>query len=105
MEKVQDTCKVSITCDLVLAWISIAYRVTVKNSMNRDKYWSNWSDYYKEYGTEPYLHSVNPCEQSIILTAFAARVYTGAYGQGYQVRVQSVTGALTAISKNFQMGG
>ena len=73
--------------------------------MNRDKYWSNWSDYYKEYGTEPYLHSVNPCEQAIILTAFAVRVLTGAYVQGAQVRFQSVTDALVAISKTFRLVG
>ena len=41
----------------------------------------------------------------MLFTAFAARVRTGAYGQGDQVGVQTVTKALAAISKTCQLVG
>jgi hypothetical protein len=41
----------------------------------------------------------------VLITAFAARVRTGAYGRGDQVGVQTVTKALAAISKTCQLVG
>ena len=105
MERVQRTFKDRIACDVKLAWRSISDEVTVQTARTREKYWSHWNNYCKEYGTEPYLHSVKPCEKSIILTVFTVRVHTGAYIQGDHVQIKSVTDALVAISKTCHMVG
>ena len=47
MERVQDTYKGSMTCDLMLACISISDGVTAKNAKTREKYWRHWADYCK----------------------------------------------------------
>ena len=39
MERVQDTCKGSIACDIMLVWRSIADGVTAQTARTRDKYW------------------------------------------------------------------
>ena len=54
---------------------------------------------------EPYLLSVKLCEQSIILTAFSARIFTRVYVQGYKVHIKSVTDAIVEISKTCQLVG
>ena len=104
-EIVKDTFKGSIECDITLAWRAISDGVTAQTDRTQEKYWRHWNDYCKQCGTDPYLHSVKPHEQAITLTAFYARVRTGDYGQGYQVRIQPVTDALTAISKTCQLIG
>ena len=105
MERVKDTFKGSIVCNLMLLWRLIYDGVTEQNSRTMEKYWSHWNDYCKEFGTDTYLNSLNPCEQSIILTEFVARVHTGDYGQGDQVCVQYILDAITAIFKTFQTVG
>ena len=44
-------------------------------------------------------------QRNIIITAFAARVRTGHYGQKKRVTVQTVTNALSAISKTIELAG
>ena len=44
MEIVQDTCKGSIACDIILAWVSIADGVTEKTASTREKYWRHWDN-------------------------------------------------------------
>ena len=41
----------------------------------------------------------------MVLTAFAARVRKGYYGQGRQVKVQTVSNAMAAISKTIELAG
>eukprot|EP00957_Ditylum_brightwellii_P064435 4890246-Ditylum_brightwellii.AAC.1 len=47
----------------------------------------------------------SPLECGIILTAFAARVQTGFYGQGGKVHISSVAEALAFISKTCKLDG
>ena len=103
MERLQDTWKGRITCNLTLVWRSIAYGVTAQNARTMNKYWRHWNNYCKKCITEPYLRSVKPCEQEIIVTEFSVRGWTRAYSQGDQVHVQSFTDALAVISRTCQL--
>ena len=105
MARIQGPRKTGIACDILLAWRTIADGVTVQTSKTREKYWKCWTSYCTQCNTTPYLTDLNPCERTVIITGFAARVRTGAYGLGDQVRVQSVTDALAAISKTCQLVG
>jgi hypothetical protein len=57
------------------------------------------------YAVDPLLQATDPLIRDIVLTAFAARVRTGYYGNGNQIKVQGVTEALAAISKTIEMAG
>ena len=78
---------------------------TEKTVSTREKYWRHCNNYCKEFIKYPYLHSVNPCEQTISLTEFFARMCTGSNGQRYQIRVQCVMDALTTISRTCLLVG
>jgi len=54
---------------------------------------------------DPFLSNADTIEQGIIITAFAARVRTGFYGRGHEVKVSTVTDALAAISKTIELAG
>jgi hypothetical protein len=105
MDRVQDSGKIGIACDLLLAWRTIADGTTVQTTRTRERYWKDWTTYSSQCSTDPYLSNLSKCEKAIILTAFAARVRTGAFGRGNQVKVSTVTDALAAISKTCQLVG
>jgi hypothetical protein len=56
-------------------------------------------------GVDPFLRNTPPIERDIALTAFSARVRSGAYGKGAQIKVSGVTDALASISKTIQLAG
>ena len=105
MARVQNSGKIGFASDFLFAWRTIADGVTHKTTRDRQKYWKHWCEYSAQCTTDPYLKTLNKCESAILLTGFAARVRTGAYGNGNQVKVQSVTTALAAISKTCQLVG
>jgi hypothetical protein len=105
MDRVQNSGKIGIACDLLLAWRTIADGTTVQTTRTRERYWKDWTTYSSQCSTDPYLSNLSKCEKAIILTAFAARVRTGAFGRGNQVKVSTVTDALAAISKTCQLVG
>ena len=105
MERIQGTTQVGIACDILLAWGTIADGVTVQTSKTRQKYWKHWTDYCQNCSTDPFLTGLSPCERAVVITAFTARVRTGAYGRGDPVKVQTVTDALAAISKTCELVG
>ena len=106
MDRVQGPNKISIACDILFAWRrTIADGVTAQTSRTWEKYWKKWTEYCHECSTDEYLSDCTICEKSIILTGFAARVRTGTYGRGDQVKVQSVTDALSAISQTSKLVG
>jgi len=51
------------------------------------------------------MQKITKLEQIVLTTGFAARVRSGAYGKRNQVKVQSVTKALAAISKTIELAG
>jgi hypothetical protein len=105
MARVQDSRKIGVASDLLLAWRTIADGTTHQTAKTREKYWKDWCAYSTQCTPDPYLRKLTKCERAILLTGFAARVRTGAYGRGDQVKVQTVTDALAAISKTCQLVG
>ena len=103
MAPVQAKPKIDVACDPLIVWQGIGNEITVQTSKARVKYWNTWTSYYEECNVGPYLDTITPCESTIILASFAAQVITGDYGNGSQVRVQTVTQALTVISKTCQL--
>ena len=105
MERVPDTVKVNFARDLVAAGRAIDTGVVAANTKARTKYWSHWSRYAAAVHVNPLLQDTDPLIRDTVLTAFAARVRTGYYGKGRQVKVQTVTEALSAISKTLELAG
>ena len=65
-------------------------------SSERFKYWQHWIQYCQVDGSNPYFKTLNkPILQK--LKGFAARVRSGFYGQGRQIKTASVQVALSAI--------
>ena len=95
-----------VASNILLAWRAIASGVVAKTTQTREKYWNHWSSYASVCGIDPFLPDDIPAlERNIIVTAFAARVRTGSYGRGAQIRVQGVTDALASISKTIELAG
>jgi len=105
LDRIQGSGKADFACDQVLAWRAIAYGVTDKTTKTRKKYWEHWSGYCARFAIDPFLSNESKLQQIIILAGFAARVRTGTYGHGNQVKVQTVTEALAAISKTIELVG
>ena len=66
-------------------------------SRGRQKYWNHWQKYAAPVGVDPYLQDANFSKRIQLLSSFAARVRTGYYGNGNQVKNCIVSSALTAI--------
>ena len=86
-------------------WRAIDNDVVAQNTRTREKYWTHWRAYTKLFKKDPYLTSCTNVQQIIIVTAFAAQVRSGYYGKGKQVTVQTVTQALSAITKTCELVG
>jgi len=65
----------------------------------------HWSCYSKSVGVDPLLEHTDPLIRDVVITAFAARVRTGYYGRGDEIRVSGVTEAISAISKTIELAG
>jgi hypothetical protein len=91
--------------DIVSAWQAIDNGVVDQATRTRQKYWNHWVDYTSEFQQDPILEHLSELQQLVILTAFAARVRTGHYGRGSQVRVSTVSEALSAVAKTLQLAG
>ena len=93
--------------DSLSAWGAAANGITAQTSAGRTKYWNHWCKYAAAAGIDPFLHpsSVSPLERDIVAGAFAARVRTGEYGRGNQIRVGGVSEALAAVSKTIELAG
>jgi hypothetical protein len=97
--------KADLTRDIMSAWRAIANGVVAKNTSTREKYWAHWENYCAAFQRHPHLIDCNNTEKIIIITAYAARVRTGHYGNKRQVKVPSVQDALSAISKTIELAG
>jgi len=65
----------------------------------RQKYWNHWQQYTVPVGVDPYLQDAPFQKRICLLSGFAARVRTGLYGEGNQVKNCTVNSALTAIGQ------
>lgn len=107
MERIPHSHRPSFIRDCVAAWQAASTGVTPRTNTERQKYWRHWTAYARTTGTDPYLNptTVPPLERDLVTAAFAARVRTGRYGRGNQIRVGGVTDALAAISKTIELVG
>ena len=105
MERVPDILKPILTGDVVRSWRALENGSTPAVEGDRQKYWAHWKIYVQQWQFSPFLDDATQLESNIIIGAFAARVRTGFYGYGDQVKVQSVTKALAAISSTIELAG
>ena len=89
------------------AWEATTLGVIAKTNVDRNKYWRHWTTFITLTKTDPFLNpdTVSEIERDIITSAFASLVRKGIYGWGRQVRVSSVTDALSTISKTIELAG
>jgi hypothetical protein len=77
----------------------------VEKSLYHGVTYGTIEEIFFRYAVDPLLQATDPLIRDIVLTAYAARVRTGYYGNGNQIKVQGVTEALAAISKTIEMAG
>jgi hypothetical protein len=97
--------KIVLSRDILSAWRAIDNGVVDQATRTRQKYWKHWIQYTTEFKQDPLLDRLNNLQKLVILTAFAARVRSGHFGRGSQVRVPTVTEALSAVAKTLQLAG
>jgi hypothetical protein len=68
-------------------------------SRGRKKYWDHWQQCATPMEVDPYLQDTNFSKRIRLLSGFAARVRTGFYGAGRQVKNCTVSSALTAVGQ------
>ena len=103
MARVRPTSQVGVACDLLLAGRATATGIAAQTAHTQERYWKHWCSYCHECNVNPFLDGIPDIEQGFLVTGFAARVRSGAYGHGHRVTVQSVSQALAAISKTCQL--
>ncbi len=74
-----------------------------ETTQNRKTHWENWTNYVRPLGLDPFLQGVQYATKVRVLTAFAARVRRGLYGQRKQVHTATVVGALKAIRQEIAL--
>ncbi|GFH59971.1 hypothetical protein CTEN210_16447 [Chaetoceros tenuissimus] len=99
------TKRVGVARDILSSWSYIGNGVTAKNEKERAKYWKAWCSYCCSICIDPFLRGESQLQATIAVAAFAARVRTGSYGLGEQVTVQTVTKAISAITKTIKLAG
>ena len=97
--------KIAFTRDIILAGDAIDAGVVASTTWTREKYWKAWCSYANSVNINPLLTDTIPIIRDMVLTAFAARVRQGYYGNGNTIKVQSVTDAMAAISKTIELAG
>lgn len=68
-----------------------------ETTKNREKHWTRWVAYVTPMGVDPYLQETPHTYKSRLLSGFAARVRHGGYGNRKEVKVGTVSSALTSI--------
>ena len=100
--------KIAFTRDVILAGEAIDAGVVASTTCTwtREQYWKAWLRYANSVEVDPLLQDTIPIIRDMVLTAFAARVTRqGYYGKGNQIKVQSVSDAMVAISKTIELAG
>jgi hypothetical protein len=68
-------------------------------SRGQEKYWTHWQQDVLPVGVDPYLQNAHFSQRIRLLSGFAARVRTGYFGNGRQVKGCTVSSAITAIGQ------
>ena len=66
---------------------------------SRQKYWNHWESYTGPLGVDPYLQDEDFTTRMRVFSGYLARVRTGYYGQGKQVKNCTVSSTLTAVGQ------
>jgi hypothetical protein len=72
-------------------------------SRGRQKYWTHWKKYVSPVGVDAYLQDIPFSKCIRLLSGFAARVRTGHYGNGRQVKGCTVSSAILAIGQTITL--
>jgi hypothetical protein len=72
-------------------------------SRGRQKYWTHWQKYVSPVGVDAYLQDTPFSKRIRLLSGFAARVRTGHYGNGRQVKGCTVSSAITAVGQTIAL--
>ena len=92
--------------DCLSTWEADVNGVTAKTNSDKQKYWLHWEQYASKTKIDPFLNkSIPPLERDIVAGEFAARVRTGRYGRGNQIKVSGVSDALAAFSNTIDLAG
>jgi hypothetical protein len=86
-------------------WRAIANGGVPKITRDRQKYWKHWYEYCSLFQCHPFLNNISPLNRDIIVWAFTARVRSGTFGRGNQIKVQGVTEVLSDISQTIMLVG
>ena len=74
-----------------------------ETTKKRKAHWKRWVTYVLPLGVDPYLQQTPYKHRVRALSGFAARVRSGIYGCGKQIRVGSVSSAITAIGSTISL--
>ncbi len=72
-------------------------------SRGREKYWNHWQQYSAPVGVDPYLQGTDFQKRIRLLSGFTARVRTGHYGNGKQIKNCTVSSAITAVGQTIAL--
>ena len=72
---------------------------------NQEKYFANWKAYAAPLQLEPHLQGGDAVLTQPALSVFAARMRSGAFGRGRQVRAGTTSGALTTVGTKAVLAG
>lgn len=85
--------------DLNSSWTKVAHATV--DGRARATHWRNWSSWCRRFNFDTFLVGTPRTQHAHVLMAFAARVRSGAFGNGKQVGCQSVATALRHVSQTF----
>eukprot|EP00984_Skeletonema_dohrnii_P028532 scaffold18565_cov71-Skeletonema_dohrnii-CCMP3373.AAC.3 len=76
-----------------------------ETTRKRETYWEHWLRYCLPLGVDPHLSvDTTPYQtRARVLTGFAARVRTGYYGRGREVKAATTASAITAIGQTISL--
>jgi hypothetical protein len=94
----------TLAADLDAAWADIT-NATV-DVQTRQRNWQIWTTYCSDYGyNDPFLPNLPATGRLQILLGFAARCHLGVWGQGHQIRADTVAVSVRHIGQTFELTG
>ena len=84
---------------------AIANGVVDATHHERKRYWDHWVTFVQSHHMDPHLRSVPHIDQVELLSAFASKVRSGAFGRGHRIRAATVQVALRAVGATFELAG
>ena len=105
LDQIHPSQKADATGNVLSVWRVIDNRVTAQTATDREKYWNAWIHYAATWKIDPFLQQCNQLNIIIVISAFTARVRTGFFGRGIQIKVPTISKALLAITMTICLVG